>query len=877
MKVNNSGCIRNLSFRNLQTAKRRNIIAVIAIILTTTLFTSLFTIVSAIANGYQQSNFRRIGGYSHGEFQYLTEEQFDTLKQDPAIRICGKRLIVGILNDPAAGSQQTEVSFCDEAAADMMYLSPVSGTLPKAQTNEFAADTALLSALQIPAEIGAQAELTIMIGQETVTETFTLSGWWEYDSASPASHILLSEQRAQDMLSAYGEDRTDLQAGSLMMSLMLQSDSRIEQDMRSILQNNGYQPDDPAAADYIEMGVNWGYLSSRAENLFDAGTLAAIALLLLLITATGYMIINNVFQISVAGDIQRYGLLKTIGTTNRQIRRIVLWEALILAFFSIPIGLLIGSFIGTLLVPVVAEEMNNIEAVSGNFLLISLFSILFSLFTVILSCLRPAAAAARTAPIEALRYNEYSQISPSRTSYSKKTSLFRMAVSNILRTKRRTIVTVLSMSLSLVLFDAAYTITNGFDMESYLSDLKCDYIAANPSYFGSGHFMGGESALDAEMVSAIEVSADLAGGGRTYGISSDVFRFVTEEEYRQKYENSYDPEMLEYALQNAERCGDLVGDNAMLYGMEPFVMDKLRVVEGDLSRLNSSSGFIAAVCSEDDYGNVVQDESTPKIGDRVTVRYIEDYEYYNPDTGETYASEEEIPPSCPIMRRAASYTDQEYEVAALVTVPSTLSFRWTWGGELVLPAETLIADMGCCDIMYYAFDAKPDCMDAMEEFLSAMDSPLMRYESKLTYMESFASFRNMFLILSSSLCIIVGLVGILNFTNGILSSVLVRRREFAILRAIGMTASQLRKMLIYEGILISAASLLTAAILCFTVVPLLLTAVSTALQFFTFRLSAVPLLISAVLYPAIGTIIPLMAFRSANRISIVESINRIET
>lgn len=876
MKVNNSRCIRNLSFRNLRTARRRNIIAVIAIILTTVLFTSLFTIVSAIANGYQQSNFRRIGGYNHGEFQYLTEEQFDTLKQDPAIRICGKRLIVGILNDPAAGSQQTEVSFCDEAAADMMYLSPVSGTLPKAQTNEFAADTALLSVLEIPAEIGAQADLSIMIGQETVTETFTLSGWWEHDSASPASHILLSEQYAKELLAAYGEYRADQQAGSLMMSVMLQSDSRIEQDMRSILQNNSYQPDDPAAANYIEMGVNWGYLSSRAENLFDAGTLAAIALLLLLIGATGYMIINNVFQISVAGDIQRYGLLKTIGTTNRQIRRIVLWEALILAFLSIPIGLLIGAFIGTLLVPVVAKEMNNIEAVSGNFLLISLFSILFSLFTVILSCLRPAAAAARTAPIEALRYNEYSQIPPFRTSRSQKTSLFRMAISNILRTKRRTIVTVLSMSLSLVLFDAAYTITNGFDMESYLSDLKCDYIAADPSYFGSGHFMGGESALNAEMVSAIEASADLADGGRTYGISSDVFRFVTEEEYRQKYENSYPPEMLEYAVQNAERCGDLVGDNAMLYGMEAFVLDKLRVVEGDLSLLNSS-GFIAAVCSEDDYGNIVQDESTPKIGDRVTVRYIADYEYCNPDTGEVYASEEDIPPSCPIMRRAASYTDREYEVAALVTVPSTLSFRWTWGGELVLPAENLISDMGCSDIMYYAFDAKPDCTDAMEEFLSAMDSPLMRYESKQTYMESFASFRNMFLILSSSLCIIVGLVGILNFTNGILSSVLVRRREFAILRAIGMTSSQLRNMLIYEGILISAASLLTAAILCFTVVPLLLTAVSTALHFFTFRLSAVPILISAVLYPVIGMIIPLIAFRSTNRTSIVESINRIET
>ena len=56
----------------------------------------------------------------------------------------------------------------------------------------------------------------------------------------------------------------------------------------------------------------------------------AIAAFLLLVIFTGYLIIYNIFQISVAGDIRFYGLLKTIGTTPRQLKRIIRQQALLL-------------------------------------------------------------------------------------------------------------------------------------------------------------------------------------------------------------------------------------------------------------------------------------------------------------------------------------------------------------------------------------------------------------------------------------------------------------------------------------------------------------------------------------------------------------------
>ena len=83
MNVSNGKCIRDLSRKSLRANRTRNLIAVLAIALTTVLFTSLFTIALSINDGFQQNNFRQVGGYSHGGFKYLTEAQYEALKDDP--------------------------------------------------------------------------------------------------------------------------------------------------------------------------------------------------------------------------------------------------------------------------------------------------------------------------------------------------------------------------------------------------------------------------------------------------------------------------------------------------------------------------------------------------------------------------------------------------------------------------------------------------------------------------------------------------------------------------------------------------------------------------------------------------------------------------
>ena len=153
IRVSNKACVRHLGRQSMKAAKTRNCIAVLAIALTTVLFTSLFTIAMSINDGFQQSNFRQVGGFSHGGFKYLTEEQFNDLKDDPLIDQWGMRRFIGMPTEVPFNKSHVEVSYADANEAHWMYCDPVEGRLPQEGTDEAATDTHVLELLGVEPEL----------------------------------------------------------------------------------------------------------------------------------------------------------------------------------------------------------------------------------------------------------------------------------------------------------------------------------------------------------------------------------------------------------------------------------------------------------------------------------------------------------------------------------------------------------------------------------------------------------------------------------------------------------------------------------------------------------------------------------------------------
>ena len=880
MKVSNRKCVRHLAWKSLLASRTRNLIAIVAIALTTMLFTSLFTIALSINDGFQQSNFRQVGGFSHGGFKYMTQAQFDELKDDPLIGQWGERRYLGMPREAPFNKAHVEVSFADANEAHWMYCDPVEGSLPQEGTDQAATDTHVLELLGIKPEIGAEFTLTFDVDGHETTQTFTLCGWWEYDEAIVANHVLIPESRVNEILAEVGVDPDspdDGMTGRWNLDVMLKSGSRhIERDLNQILENYGYQSEN-AGDNYIDTGVNWGYTGARMSDLVDPMTVIAIAGVILLIVFTGYLIIYNVFQISVAGDIRFYGLLKTIGTTPRQLRRIIRLQALALSAVGIPIGLVLGWLIGGQLTPVIVARLNGIMPMTSVSPWIFAISAAFALLTVLISCRKPGRMAARVSPVEAVRYTEgSSEKARAKGRKARKVSPFTMAWANLGRSKGKTVVTVLSLSLAVVLLTVTVNFAGGFDMDKYVSNFTAsDFIVANAGKFQTSTVFSDEQALPQSAIDAINAQGGITDSGVVYGQTFGALEYVTEDWFRQNKERLYTPEEMDNLIRLTDRNeAGLLADSVQLSGMSPFALDHLTVLEGELSALyETGSRAIAAVYFEDEYGNIDRNSHWARLGDTVTLRYVEESEFYDPDTGEVWAAYEDIPDGANWVERPVQYRDVDYTVAALVAVPSALSYRYYGSDEFILNDQTFVQDSGTDSVMYYAFDTTDEANAAMESFLADYTenvNPELDYESKATYAGEFESMRSMFLLLGGALSFIVGLVGVLNFFNAILTGIIARQRELAVLQAVGMTGRQLRAMLIWEGLLYALGAAGLALILTLTLGPIAFQAVEGLFWFFTYHLNLTPFLFIIPLFALLGAGIPVITGHEMAKRTVVE-------
>ena len=871
MRVKNRKLIWSLSVRSLLAARKRNWIAVIAIALTSLLITSLFTILLSVNASYQTYQFRQLGGYMHGTFKKVTPQQIEAISAHRLVREVGVRTVIGTTSDGVFAKEPAEISYMDENCTRWSYATPTTGRLPETG-KEITMDTKALELLGVNPELGAEIPLTYMLYDgmrtgETATDTFTLVGWWDYDDLMPVHYINVSRDYVEQA-KTLGEER-GMEAFRTDLNVMVASSADIRGKMERVDADLGYDP--------ANIGVNWGYTTAQLASGMDPGLLAAIAAFLLLVFMTGYLIIYNIFQISVTGDIRYYGLLKTIGVTSKQLRRIIRVQAFALCAVGIPVGLLAGYGVGALLTPSILSVSNLGTAaltVSASPLIFA-FSALFALATVLLSCARPGRQAGKVSPVEATRYTEASAVKKVRTA-AHGSRVYRMAFANLGRSRKKTELVVLSLALSVVLLHILTLFVCGFDMEKYLASKTCaDFIVSSPDYF---HFVTTDAEyLSPESVDEIKASTSASLSGCGYTDTGVTAAWIPEEVWHREAEEYYGTEEAEYLRSVREIRNGNVRETLLLEGLDKELLGKLSVLDGDLTPLCAGdSRSIALAVQTDDFGNVVHPESYPTVGDTVTVVYAEEMHFIDSRTGEL--CDESTPPQY-LKEELSGVHEVEYTVCALVNVPYCMSFRYSviGGYEAVLPVEVLERDSGQkAAPLFYLFDTPDEETEAAaEQYLSELTadaaSPLM-YESKATLRAEFEGFRNMFVLLGGILCAIIALVGVLNFFNAVMTGILSRRREFAVLQAVGMTERQLRAMLIIEGLFyaLSAAALAFGVSLLLS--PLAIHLMEKMFWFLHPRFVIYPVLASIPVFALLGWLIPTILYGQEAHRSVVEQL-----
>ena len=248
------------------------------------------------------------------------------------------------------------------------------------------------------------------------------------------------------------------------------------------------------------------------KDFSAAGTISMLAVILFLML-TGYLLIYNVLNISVSHDVCFYGLLKTLGATSRQIRRVVTGQILRLSAVGVPLGLVATFLLSSVTVPILITNLNAIstDAVVSFSPLIYVGAAMFALFTAFLGALKPAIKAARVSPIEAQKfvgenYKTNHQYKPSRG------KPYKMAARNIFRDRKRAITVLCSLFFGISTFVVVTTFVFSMDMEYYINAMyTSDFTLENDTLSGfiikDGEMIPAnpiKDTLDSELISQIK-------------------------------------------------------------------------------------------------------------------------------------------------------------------------------------------------------------------------------------------------------------------------------------------------------------------------------------------------------------------------------------
>ncbi len=510
-KVKNKEVIRRLSDKSFKVNKTRNLIAVAAIALTSMLFSALFSVGIGTVYTFQRQTARQSGGDAHGVFKELTQEEYEKLKVHPLIKESMPcRLVADYVRNPEFLKRHAEAWYYPEEAYPHCFIDIIEGKAPKA-ADEILLDETSMELLGLPKEPGQIVTLDLQLHNydETITErTFTVSGVIKSDPALDVGFALVSqayvEKYAQE-LEYKGQDDTGSTMGAIRMDVIFSNSLGIQKKLDRVLTESGFSTE-PGDDNYIASNANWAYVSDGADT--DLTTVGAVAGALVLILITGYLIIYNIFRISIMKDIRYYGLLKTIGTTGRQIKKIIRRQALKLSVIGIPIGLLAGFFVGKALLPAILNTTGTVtrgETQVPVNPVIFIGAAAFSLVTIFISTGHPARLAAKVSPIEALRFTEGKRAKKKGKRSSGGGKIWRMALSNLGRSKGKTSIIIVSLSLAVVLLNSVFTITNSFDMDLFLrSFTNSDFLIANAKYFNTDFYHGiSEEEIDEENLTGI--------------------------------------------------------------------------------------------------------------------------------------------------------------------------------------------------------------------------------------------------------------------------------------------------------------------------------------------------------------------------------------
>lgn len=713
--------------------------------LSTLLFTTVISLGQSFIEANQKQTIQFSGTAADGSIYNLNSKQYKSLKRMKEIKNLGQQRTLAYISTESLKIKNNLSMLHWYSNNEWKYFKKPSitdfkGTYPK-KINEIAASAYTLKVLGITKpKLGMEIPINFTIDDQHYNETFTLSAYYTdflHKRVPDISYAIVSN--AFDKKYRGDQDNTI-------------SSFKFENGIDRNLGNKRLKKTLQLSKDQLTSFSD----GEDSQNIFSV--FVGVTLFSLIILLSGGLLIYNVIYISIAEDIRFYGVLKAVGTTKKQLKELIFKQTLLLALIGIPIGLLTGMIISFLIIPIVLRETaysNSI--VVSNHPLIYVVSSVLPLIMIFFSTFKSAKFVAKVSPIQALHFTEVKQKKKVINSKNGSRLTF-IAWRNVFREKKRAFVVILSLFLGLTSFVTVNSILKSIDFEKFLVE-KMSYDIEI-----------GLSEKEVTRKSRVDNNRSMNNIKKFLQSKKSISNYS--EYYHEFVEVPYEPEKYSDYIDSYNDYFKYAQIDKEKISQNNFIGELIGLSPDEAERVVISGGRKF-------------DKNAFKRGEIMLVQS---------DSPEDFRQIESI--------KLKIYEKLPFEINIGGFIKNNyMEIQTKNGPAFFISKDYLLKVSPEAELLSSSFNVKNEDEETVVKGLNN----LLEKQSSYTMvtkegMRERAKNETMLLsFLGNTLSIVLLVIGLLNFTNIIVTNILSRKREIATMESIGMTKKQINRMLILEG------------------------------------------------------------------------------
>lgn len=764
LKNNNQAVVKRLAKNNLKSNRRRSFSMILAIMLSSFLLFSVFTVGATYLKMQRQQNIRLNGAEFDAIMYGISEEQKEILEENPTVEHYGVVMVSGVVAEteadktPGVGLLYADDTYWKKMMAPARKF--VKGHYPVEENEVMVTEDALKKCGFSDKKIGDEITFVYEINEKREAKTFRISGIW--DGYGDTDNFYMSKAFCdKQKLDAVYYGRCHISFCKKWMS---------DEAQQAFIDSMKLKK---------SQRLFYVYEYGNATEIFLG--LAGIALVTVL---SAYLLIYNIMYLSVAGNIRYYGLLQTVGMTGRQIRQLMQKQLLWIGGIGMLAGILIGAGTSFFLIPVVVKTFvsgKEMGAVQVTFHpVIVLLTVLLTGCTVWYAGRKPTKIAVGSSPVEALEYRVVSSVRK-RHKTRKGSLIVRMALEQLTRNKKKTMVTMLSLAASLSVFLCLITLLhtqsareysyNYMGLDMVLKNDTINNMVLNRAAEGEEQIQGVHPILNEELLNEIRQTDGVEEVLPTITVPTIVpwEKEVTDVWMREFYETwmsiPYEDDMEEYQ-QHPENFGSsLVG----------ITEEDFRALNAEMEQPVDEEAFLSGkTCILYRHGLFGLDEK------ELRGKQISCEEYVHPENTRTF--------------EIAGMTDVGDYVSLLGFPPTMIVID---DAVKAFTEKPIVFRVGIRYAEEYHKETEEAILSNIEESPNKTD---FSWDSKIEQAENVKAAQGHMMEIGFGIVLILGIIGVMNYINTSVGNMQSRQKEISIMESVGMTERQVKKMLVWEGI-----------------------------------------------------------------------------